>query len=61
MTPQEQVCLGNTIAIGHLSRSLCVVTVKDKNITHVLPWEKPGSPVPHSVVNPVRGTNALEG
>lgn len=61
MTPQEQGGLGNTIAIGHLSRSLNVVTVKDKNIAHVMPRGKPGSPVPHAVVNPVSGTDALEG
>lgn len=39
MTPQEQGGLGNTIAIGHLSRSLNVVTVKDKNIAHVMPGD----------------------
>lgn len=61
MTPQEQGRLGNTIAVGYLSRSLSVITVKDKNITHAMPRGKPGSPVPHSVVNPVSGTDALEG
>lgn len=27
---------------------------------HVMAWGKPGSPVPHTVVNPVSGTDALE-
>jgi hypothetical protein len=61
MTPPEQGCFGNAIAIGHLSRCLSVVTVKDKNITPVMSWGKPDSPVPHSVVNPVSGADALEG
>lgn len=61
MTPQEEGSLGNTIAIEQLSRSLSVLTVKDKNPAHVMPWGKPGSPVPHAVINPVSGTDALEG
>lgn len=27
---------------------------------HVMPWGKPGSPVPHAIIHPVSGTDALE-